>query len=211
MDIPWKRLAAYLGIIGGIQFIIITAIIMVIYPPPGYNFLLNTFSSLGLTVTNSVPTPHHHILFSLACTLAAICIVPFLLALRTLFTDSTTLVILSWVGTIFGILAAPFLSALAIFAGDVFPSQHGTATQLFFLCISLAILIYSIAMLIKSDFSNLYALIGFIIAILCFTYLAGIITHLPIISSAAMQKVAVYGIILWSAFQGYYLLKVFPE
>jgi hypothetical protein len=206
----WKRLGAYLGIIGGIQFIIITAIIMLIYPPPGYNFFLNSFSSLGLTITNGVPTPHHHFLFALACTIAAACLIVFFLSLRTLFTNTTALIILSWIGTIFGIASAPFLSGLAIFAGDVFPSQHGTFTQLFFLLISTAIIIYTIAIFLNSDYGNLYALIGLVIAIFCYVYLAGIIIHDPLIGSNAMQKLAVYGLVLWSAFQGYKLLKVFP-
>ena len=66
-------------------------------------------------------------------------------------------------------------------------------------------------MLFNDDYSNLFGLIGVIIAILCYIYLAGIIISLPIIGSAAMQKVAVYGLVLWSAFQGYYLLKLFPK
>ncbi len=207
----WKRIAAYLGIIGPIQFVIITAIVMVIYPFPGYNFFLNTFSSLGLTVTNSVPTPHHHFLFSFTCTFAAIVIIPFFLALRTLFTETTPLIVISWIGTILGIAAMPFLAALAIFAGDAFPSQHGISTQVFFLVISIAILIYSAAMLLNSKYSTLFGLIGILIGILAFVYFVGILAHVPIISSAAMQKLAVYGLVLWSAFQGYYLLKLFPK
>jgi len=66
-------------------------------------------------------------------------------------------------------------------------------------------------MLLKNGYSNIYAIIGIIIAILCYNHLAGNIIHIPIIDSAAMQKVAVYGLVLWSAFQGYYLLKLFPE
>jgi hypothetical membrane protein len=207
----WKRIAAYLAIIGPIQFVIITAILMAIYPFPGYNFLLNTFSSLGLTVTNGVPTPHHHILFSITCTFAAIIIIPFFLALRTLFTKTTPLLIISWIGTIIGLAALPFLSALAIFAGDAFPSQHSIATQAFFLLIAIAILIYSVAMLLNNEYSNLFGLIGIIIGSLAFVYFIGILASVPGISSAAMQKVAVYGLVLWSAFQGYYLLKLFPK
>jgi hypothetical membrane protein len=207
----WKRIAAYLGIIGPLQFVIITAILMVIYPSPGYNFFLNTFSSLGLTFTNGVPTPHHHLLFSFTCTFAAIVIIPFFLALRTRFTETTPLLIISWIGTILGIAAMPFLSALAIFAGDAFPSQHGLATLTFFILIAIAILIYSVAMLLNSEYSNLLGLIGFMIGILAFVYFVGIVVHVPVISSAAMQKIAVYGLVLWSAFQGYYLLKLFPK
>ena len=207
----WKRIGAYLGIIGTLQFVIITAIIMAIYPPPGYYFLLNTFSELGRTITNFVPTPHHHLLFSIACTVVAICFVPFFLAMRTLFTETTRLLILSWLGTILGIASGLFLSALAILAMDVFPNEHNLATQLFVLLISSAVIVYSIAILLNSDYENLYALIGIIIAVLCYIYLAGIIPGVPGISGAAMQKIVVYGLAVWSAFQGYYLLKVFPK
>jgi hypothetical protein len=208
MELDWKKLGAYCGILGGIVFIIITAIVMVIYPG-GYNFFLNTFSSTGLSFTNGVPTPHHWFLFAFACTFVAVCSIIFFFALRTLFTEPNYLFYLAWIGTRIGILAAIFLSALAIFAADVFPTEHGITTLSFFLLISIAIVIYSIAIFLNKDYENLYGLIGFIIAILSFTYFAGILAHIPIIDSAAMQKVAVYGLILWSVFQGYKLYTVF--
>ncbi len=164
----WKRIGAYLGIIGPIQFIIITAILMTIYPFPGYNFFVNTFSSLGLTVTNGAPTPHHNILFAITCTFVAVASIPFFLALRTLFTKTTPLLIISGIGTILGLAAMPFLSALAIFAVDAFPFQHGIATQVFFFLIAIAIIIYSVAIFLNSEYSNLFGLIGIIIGILAF-------------------------------------------
>jgi hypothetical protein len=208
MNFDWKKLGAYCGIFGGIVFIIITAVIMVIYPG-GYNFVLNTFSSLGLSVTNSVPTPHHWFLFAFACTFVAVCSILFFFTIRTLFTEPKYLFYLAWVGTILGILAAFFLSGLAIFAGDVFPSEHGRATLAFFLLISIAIVIYTIGIFLNKDYENLYGLIGIIIAILSFTYFIGMFISEPTIGSAAMQKVAVYGLILWSVFQGYKLFKIF--
>jgi hypothetical protein len=208
MEFNWKKLGAYCGILGGIVFIIITATIMLIYPG-GYNFILNTFSSLGLSVTNSVPTPHHWFLFAFACTFVAVCSLLFFFTIRTLFTEPNYLSYLAWVGTILGFLSAIFLSALAIFAGDVFPSEHGLATRAFFLLISIAIIIYTICILLNKDYENLYAFIGIIIAILSFTYLIGIVIGEPTIGSAAMQKIAVYGLILWSVFQGYKLLQIF--
>lgn len=208
MTISWKRLGAYLGIFGGIQFIIITAIIMVIYPG-GYNFFLNSFSQLGQAVTNSVPTPQNWFLFAFASTLVAACSIPFWLAIRTIFTSTKRLLYIGWLGTILGFLAAIFVSSLAIFAMDVFPSLHGYSTYAFFFFISSAIIVYTIAILLNKDYENLYAIIGIIVAILAYTYLIGMIFNVPYIESAAMQKVAVYGLILWSAFQGYKLLKVF--
>ena len=208
MELTWKKLGAYCGILGGIVFIIITAIVMVIYPG-GYNFFLNSFSSTGYAVTNGVPTPHHWFLFAFACTFVAVCSVIFFFTIRTLFTEPKYLFYIGWVGTIIGVLAAIFLSALAIFAADVFPTEHGITTLAFFLLISIAIIIFSIAIFLNKDYENLYGLIGIIIAILSFTYFAGMLAHIPIIGSAAMQKVAVYGLILWSVFQGYKLYKVF--
>lgn len=208
MPFSWKKLGAICGILGGILFVVITFIAMLTYPG-GYNFLLNTFSALGLTEINGQPSLLNYYLFVAACSSAAICLVVFLLAIRTLFTETTRLVVISWIGTILGIVSTPNLAALAIFAGNVFPSQHSLTTQLFFLLISSAVVVYSIGILLNKDYENLYALIGIIIAVICYVYLAGIIIHDPLIGSAAMQKVAVYGLVLWSAFQSIKLLQVF--
>lgn len=181
---------------------------MAIYPG-GYNFFLNSFSQLGQAVTNSVSTPQNWFLFAFTCTLVGACSILFMLAIRTLFTGNQRLFYLSWLGTILGFLAAVFVSALAIFAMDVFSTLHGYSTYAFFFFISSAIIVYTIAIFLNEHYENLYALIGIIVAILAYTYLIGMLFNIPYIESAAMQKVAVYSLILWSAFQGYKLLKVF--
>jgi len=203
MDIPWKKIGAYAGILGGVLFVIITFINMAIYPG-GYNFLLNYFSDLGRTVTNGVPSPADWFLFSLACTAAAVCSVPFWAAIRALFTKPPYLKYLAWLGTILGVAAAPFLSGLAILAGDVFPTQHGLSTDIFFLLYSTAIVIYSIAIFLNKDYGYLYGFIGVIVAIICYGYIL-----IPFLGTALVQKIAVYALILWSAFQGIRLLKAF--
>ncbi|MHA1137913.1 MAG: hypothetical protein ACTSSE_15645 [Candidatus Thorarchaeota archaeon] len=205
----WKRISAYLGILGGIIFIIVTFLAMLTYPG-GYSFVDHPFSWLGLTVTNSTPSMLNYFLFVTACTAVAICIVPFLLAMRTVFTDTTLLKGLSLVGTILGIASAPNLSALALFAADVFPWEHGITTLSFFILITLGVLFYSVATILNSEYENLYALIGFIVVVICFLYIGAF--FIPLFASfgtALWQKVSVYALILWSAFQGYYLLKIF--
>jgi hypothetical membrane protein len=203
LALPWKKIGAYCGILAGVLFVIITFIIMAIYPG-GYNFLLNYFSELGLTVTGGIPTPQDYVLFSLACTAAAVCSVPFWLTIRTLFTKPPHLKYLGWLGTILGLAAAPFLSGLALFAGDVFPSVHGWSTILFFLLFSSAIVVYSIAIFLNKDYGYLYGLVGVVVAVICYGYIL-----IPFLGGAAMQKLAVYALILWSAFQGIRLLKAF--
>ncbi|MGY5859299.1 MAG: hypothetical protein RTU63_08010 [Candidatus Thorarchaeota archaeon] len=205
----WKRISAYLGIIGGMIFIIVTFIAMLTFPG-GYSFIDYPFSALGFTVINSTPSMLNYFLFVIACTSVAVCLVPFSLAIRTVFTDTTLLKVLSLVGTILILASAPNLSALALFAGNVFPAEHGLTTLLFFILITLGALFYSIATLLNSEYDNLYGLIGFIVAIVCFMYIGAFFN--PIFSSfgtALWQKVSVYALILWSAFQGFYLLKTF--
>lgn len=205
----WKRIGAYLGILGGIIFVVVTFIAMLTYPG-GYSFLEYSFSALGLTVINSIPSMLNYYLFVTACTGAAVCLVPFLFAMRTFFTDNTGQKVLSWLGTLLGLGAAPNLSALAIFAGNVFPDIHGNTTRLFFILIMLGILCYSIAILMKSEYENIYALIGFIVVVVCVLHIVGMFGVMTdLFATALWQKIAVYLLVLWSVFQGYKLLKVF--
>jgi len=205
----WKRISAYLGILGGVIFIVVTFIAMLTYPG-GYSFLDDYFSSLGRTEINSTPSMLNYFLFVTACTGAAVCIIPFLFAMRTEFTGTTTLKGLSWIGTILGLAAAPNLSALALFAGNLYPDEHGLTTRLFFILIMLGILFYSIAIVIKKDYGNVYAIIGFVVVIICLLHIVGMFGIMSeLFSTALWQKIAVYALVLWSAFQGYRLLKVF--
>ena len=205
----WKRIGAYLGILTGIIFVVTTFIAMLTYPG-GYNFIENSFSALGLTVINSTPSMLNYFLFVTACTGAAACLVPFLFTIRTMFTETTGLKVLSWLGTLLGLGSAPNLSALAIFAGNEAPIIHGNTTRLFFILIMAGILCYSIAMVMNKEYKNIYAGIGFIVVIVCLLHIIGMFGILsPYFGTALWQKVSVYALVLWSVFQGFYLLKIF--
>ncbi|MFW9806164.1 MAG: DUF998 domain-containing protein [Candidatus Thorarchaeota archaeon] len=208
MSPSWKRIGAYLGILGGIIFVVATFIAMLTYPG-GYSFIDDSFSSLGRTEINSIPSMLNYYLFVTACTGAAVCLVPFLFVMRTYFTETTSFKVLSWLGTLLGLGAAINLSALSIFAGNLFEDIHGTTTRIFFILIMLGILCYSIAILKKSDYENVYALIGLVAVVLCLLYIIGLFGVMSdIIGSPLWQKIAVYSLVLWSVFQGYKLLKV---
>ena len=194
-----KRVGAYSGILGGVLYVLISSINMLVYPG-GYSFFENYFSELGLTTVGSLPNLHGWILFSAACTSAAICIVPFCLAMRQEFATTTGLKIAGSIGSLLGILAAPFLSALALYAADIFLYEHAIATILFFLLYASSIIIYSIATLFNKEYNNLYSLAGFIVA-------AAALVHILFVHTALMQKIAVYSLVLWSTIQGYALLQ----
>ncbi|MBY8997426.1 MAG: hypothetical protein KGD60_06825 [Candidatus Thorarchaeota archaeon] len=211
MSPSWKRIGAYFGILGGILFIVVTFIAMLTYPG-GYSFLEYSFSALGLTVINSTPSMLNYFLFVTACTGAAVCLIPFLFTMRTFFTETTGLKVLSGLGTILGLAAAPNLAALSIFAGNVFPEIHGNTTRLFFILIMLGILCYSIAIVMKNEYENIYALIGFVVVIVCTLHIVAMFgVASALFGTALWQKVSVYALVLWSAFQGYKLLKVFEQ
>lgn len=201
MTKSWKWFGAICGILGGILFVIFSFAGMLVYPG-GYSFLTNYFSEIGLTQVGGQPNGAGYALFVAACTSAAVCSIPFWLSIRTVFTKPTSVRYMGLVGAILGIVAAPFLSGLSILAGDIFPYQHGLSTMLFFLLYASAIVLYSIAILLNKQYFRNYSLAGFVVAAICFV-------HIFFIGTALMQKLAVYGLVLWSAFQGYALLKIF--
>ncbi|MFW9891879.1 MAG: hypothetical protein ACFFFO_06735 [Candidatus Thorarchaeota archaeon] len=209
MSPSWKRIGAYLGILSGIIFVVATFIAMLTYPG-GYNFFLNSFSALGHTIIDSTPSMLNYFLFVTACTGAAVCLITFLFSMRTLFTETTGLKVLSGLGTFLGLCAAPNLSALAIFAGNEAPDIHGNTTRLFFILIMAGILCYSIAIVMNSEYKNIYAGIGFIVVVICILHIFGMFGVMSeYFGTALWQKVAVYSLVLWSVFQGYELLKIF--
>lgn len=209
MENSWKRIGAYLGILTGVIFVVVTFIAMLTFPG-GYSFLEYPFSALGLTVINSTPSMLNYFLFVTACTGAAVCLVPFIFTMRSLFTESTGLKVVSGLGTIFALAAAPNLSALAIFAGDVFPVEHGWTTIYFFILIMMGILFYSVAIVMNSEYKNIYGLIGFIVVLVAVLHIVGMFGFASMYFATALwQKVTVYALVLWSVFQGYNLLKVF--
>ncbi|MHA2423806.1 MAG: DUF998 domain-containing protein [Candidatus Thorarchaeota archaeon] len=197
----WKRMGAWCGILAGVSFVILTFILMGIYPG-GYDFFTNYFSQLGLSEINGIDTPFNWFLFAVATSLSGMLSIPFWISIRTVFMASTSLRAISGIGTAIGIVAGPCLAGVGIFAGDLFGPQHGWSTILFFILFAIAIAVYSVGIVLNPDYENIYALVGFIVCAIC-------LGHIFIGGGALGQKIAVYSIVLYSMFQGYKLLKVF--
>ena len=168
----WKYLGAFLGMIGGIIFIIGTFIIMIIYPG-GYSFTENYFSELGHTVSvsNGQDNMTNFVLFAIICTVLAIFLVPFMLSLRTVFTENKASLYISTLGTVLGIIAAPFLSLFSLLPPDLFMEEHTIATRILFLFLALTIIVYSIAILFNERYEKIYAYLGFAIGIYVMVHL----------------------------------------
>lgn len=201
------RQVGYLaGIIGVAQFIVLTAIAMAIYPG-GYSLLGNFFSELGCTLTarNHLPCMPSRIIFIIACTITALLNIPFMLAMRTNFTQVKSEKYLSGIGTILGILASPFLSLLAIIPANLQYGPHLMATRLFFLFFGLAIITYTPALILNKNYNKIIACYGALVAIMALLYI------FLFILNPAFQKITVYLMISWVIVQGVYLKFLYLE
>jgi hypothetical membrane protein len=196
------RIGYLSGIIGTIQFIVLTIIAMLIYPG-GYYFSDNFFSNLGQTVSanNGLPSMPSRILFIIACTIIAIMNIPFILALRTNFTENKAEKYLSWFGTILNIVSSVFLILLALYPVNIQTEPHMLATRLFFLLFGLSVIIYTPAFFINKHYNKLIAFYGVLVAAAAIIYMKFLILN------AAFQKFTIYFMISWIIVQGVYLWK----
>jgi hypothetical protein len=75
---------------------------------------------------------------------------------------------------------------------------------------STAILIYSLAIAVDNDYHWTYAIPGLIISSICYVYAVGLLVPgLGFLATNAVQKIAVYGLVIWSIFQAFKLLREF--
>ena len=200
----WKQIACIIAIIGAVQFIIITFIAMLLYPD-GYSFAGHYISHLGTTKTvEGSPNTIPRILFIITCVVAGISLIPFWIVITTLFLDAPLMKYISLLGSTLGLISSPFIMALAIFAADTHGPEHSITTRIFFLLFAAAILIYSIAILLYSEYQNSFSFIGIGFAVIIVLFIFGYFRIINVI----MQKIIVYGFIVWAFIQ---VIKVWKE
>ncbi len=189
-----KKLGLLLGLIGIILFITLTIVSMFLYPD-GYSFFGDYFSTLGRTISyGGAPNLPARILFVIACVTAGITIIPFWIIFRKFFIETKRIKALSFLGSCCGIIASPFLALLAIFTTDTQYDPHIISSILFFAFFGVAVLIYSIAIILNNTYNNIFAYIGFALVVTIIIYIT-IFFNTPL--NAAVQKFCVYGIIIW--------------
>lgn len=195
----WKKIACLLAVIGALQFIVLTIIAMFFYPG-GYLFFEYTFSYLGTTVAeNGADNAIARTLFVVSCTVVAVSLDPFWILMPTLFSEQRATKILSLVGSACGIASSPFLILLAVIPGDIDFAGHILATNLFFFSFAAAIIIYSAAILLNSEYQNIYGWIGFAFSVLIILY--PLVFRKIYAIRSLMQRIVVYGFVLWVVYQ----------
>ena len=201
----WKHLSCIIALIGGIQFIVVTIVAMFFYPD-GYSFTEDYFSFLGTTVNVRTYSQNtiSRILFVIACVVAGASLIPFWIVITTLFKDKEITRYLSYFGSLLGIIASPLIMGVGIFPGDKMYDIHNFAARYFFLLFAIAILIYSIAILFNENYQNFYAFIGFGFSVLIVLYIMRVFIQI----GPLMQKIIVYGFIIWATLQ---VLKIWKR
>ena len=195
----WKRLSCIIALLGGMQFIIITFIAAIFFYPDGYSFTEDYISYLGTTV--NVRTGSNNlissVLFVIACVTVGASLIFFWIVMTTIFDDNKIMKIFSYIGSLLGLISSPLIMGVGIFPGNTHHFEHAFSATYFFLSFAGAIFFYSIAILLKKDYSNIYAFVGFVFSII----VGLIILRIFIQYNPIIQKVIVYGYILWAAFQ----------
>ena len=196
----WKRLCCIAIVLGGFQFILLTFIAMIFYPG-GYSFTEDYFSNLGTTVNVKTGSPNgiSRVLFLIACVVVGASLIPFWVVLMALFTESKLTFYISLFGSIIGVASSLFLMGIGIFAWDTQYFLHSTLANMFFIFIIIAMLTYSTAILLNSEYPNIYSFVGIVFSISSIIFLS--VFSYSVIISVIMQKIIVYGFILWAVLQ----------
>lgn len=172
--------------------------------PGGYDFWGVKISWIGYSEVYGVPTPLNWFLYTTTTTLAAVLSIVFWFSWRTVFTETTLSKALGWIGAIFGLVGALFWAVSAIFAGNLYGAIHNLAAEFFWLCATVAVVIYSIAILLKKDYGNFYALIVILPVVIFGVHISGIFFGS---AEVALQKVGFYMIPFYFSLQGFGLLR----
>jgi hypothetical protein len=204
MDLNWKRIGGWSGILLSVQLVIITSIIMLFLYPGGYDFWNVRISWIGYSEVYGVPTPLNWFLYATTTTLGAALSIVFWFSWHTVFTETTLSKALFWIGAIFGLVGALFWAVSAIFAGNLYGDIHTLAAEFFWLFATLAVVIYSIAILLKKDYGNFYALMGILPVFIFGVHISGVYFGS---AEVVLQKLGFYMIPFYFSLQGFGLLR----
>ncbi|HQV69878.1 MAG TPA: hypothetical protein PLJ62_05475 [Thermoflexales bacterium] len=175
----WRKRAFQIVIAACAQFVVLTAIAMLVYPggtssdkaTSGYSFFTNFFSDLGRTVAhNTQPNTIASVLFPVALTGAGAGLILFFIAFTQFFRQSALTRVLSFVGTLFGLGAGVCFIGVAFTPSNLFGALHGSfvlgAFGLFFVAVS----VYVIPMLMENGYPSRHTLIFIAFAVMLGVY-----------------------------------------
>jgi hypothetical membrane protein len=137
--------------LGGIQYLVLSTIAMVLYPggtkydpsTTGYSFWNNMLSDMGRTVAhNGVPNAASCALFITTMWILAATFVPFYISLSRRFTATPETVRNARVAVLLGIITGLLLALSASFPQDLFSQLHLRLAQFSFVALAPSTLVY---------------------------------------------------------------------
>lgn len=205
-----------------IQFIVLTFIGMLVFPggthrdpsSAGYSFFRNTFSSLGLiNAPNGEPNTLSAILFFLAMSCAGFGLTLFFLVEPQFFWEPRSTRAISLAGSLFGVISGISFMGIAFTPADVLPRAHTQFVLLAFRTFLVVVVFYTLAIFLKPEYPQRYAVIYLVFAVLLAGYIY-LLTQGPDLSTAqgeiiqvTGQKIIGYTAIMIMALQSYGAIK----
>jgi len=208
----WNRILLLIALICSLLFVIISIIAMFYYPG-GYSFLGHYFSYLGTLTTTKTNLPNlvSMVLFIIACVDWSVALISFWLVSPQFIKESLKTKYIMIFGSICGVASSPFLIALAIFPYDTAPVEHSITTDLFFFLFSVAVISYSIIIILKQGYNNIHAFLGIALSIITILSLFKVFSYIRYqgyaIIEPTVQKIIIYGLCFWIILQIIIILK----
>jgi len=122
----------------------------------------------------------------------------FWLISRSLFPEPKVQRILSILGSVLGLASSPFMIGVAYFPMDIELEIHFTLALTFVFFFVLASLLYSIAIIFNRNYPNYLGLVAFVLFAICVASSAVSFMDPYAPHGAFLQKVAVYGYVVWT-------------
>lgn len=222
----WQWLLArapFLLALGGIQYLILSTIAMMLYPggtkydpaTPGYLFWNNMISDMGRTIAHDgTPNAPSCILFICAMITLAVIFIPFYIALSECLKTSARAKRPATAAAILGIGTAVLLALAAAFPQDLFPLLHLRLAQFSFVALAPSIIIYRWLVKGVRDFPRPCAPAFLVFAIIIITGIVVTIASGPGIDAvtvtiqATTQKIMVYSWNVLMPIEGWGLWKM---
>ncbi|MFX0084900.1 MAG: DUF998 domain-containing protein [Candidatus Hodarchaeota archaeon] len=196
-SIPYTQIICILAIFGFAQFIVVTFVAAALYPG-GYDYFGYFFSDLGTTrARNGDPNIISSLLFSISFVSLIICLFPFWFAIITIFHRTMGERRLSIYGSLSGLISFIFGLGVVIYPMDTHFEEHRFFAVLFFSFLAIAILLYSFAFLLNTNYSNYYSFLSFGLFILLGFFETVTFGNYQ----AFVQKIIFYYLFLWVLIQ----------
>ncbi len=223
MKTTWQQRFYFIGILGAIQFILLTILAMWIYPGgtlhephlEQYSFLYNFFSDLGRTQTfDGASNWNTHLIFKTTLTLGGGSLILFFIALPSLFEQSLSK-LLAYAAMFFGIIAGISYIKIGHVPWNIDYWEHRLYVRVGFLAFLAMTFSYTLAILTEKQYPNRYAaamgifalILGMQILIMFFATNAWY-SNEALYLQAVAQKVVVYAEICCMLYQSYGALKL---